>query len=238
MSKWAQDFAQPKWKVTQVTCYTLKPLMLETHWKQLNLYISLQSFLGPFKMTKLSWKVIKIKMIVAKLLNASQIFINLPSLTIFMPYVSQISLSVSHMFHMFHMFHSPQFTLCHVEFHWRSWRLLATARPETSPREEMTRKGNDGQDRQKLPCFASLQNSRCLEMLFFCRNMEKWCFCCCYMFFYRSLPFLAREMGWVADLDGAGVGHQIDLLRSSHVVSSAPLQKRHIMTNIEKKTCI
>jgi hypothetical protein len=72
-------------------------------------------------------------------------------------------------------------------------------------------------------------------MLFFCRNMEKWCFCCCYMFFYRSLPFLAREMGWVADLDGAGVGHQIDLLRSSHVVSSAPLQKRHIMTNIEKR---
>ena len=65
MSKWTQDFAQPKWKVTEVTCYTLKPLMLETHGKQLNLYRSLQSFLGPFKMTKLSWKVIKIKMIVA-----------------------------------------------------------------------------------------------------------------------------------------------------------------------------
>lgn len=199
MSKWAQDFAQPKWKVTQVTCYTLKPLMLETHWKQLNLYISLQSFLGPFKMTKLSWKVIKIKMIVAKLLNASQIFINLPSLTIFMPYVSQISLSVSHMFH---MFHSPQFTLCHVEFHWRSWRLLATARPETSPREEMTRKGmtdRTGKNCRVLHRFKTRDVSRCCFFAEIWRNdvsAAATCFSTAHFPFWRGK--WAESQTWMA----------------------------------------
>ena len=202
MSKWAQDFAQPKWKVTQVTCYTLKPLMLETHCKQLNLYISLQSFLGPFKMTKLSWKVTKIKMIVAKFLNASQIFINLPSLII-MPYVSQISFSVSHMFH---MFHSPQFT---PRSRWISLKVLKAARHcsarNIASGRAMTLKWRTGQAKTAVVCIAAkLEMSRDVSRCWF--FAEIWrndvsaaatCFSTAHFPFWREMGNgLSRRPGW------------------------------------------